>query len=676
MKCCTPKKPACCGIGYKSIPAALGDDTGPFKPENGAYHNMLIRYEENGALYLYTNDGIFTQLDGERFFLMIEKWEHDTSEELEAEIDQRFSDLNVQSEIDHKLNEMVEDGTLQEIIEQYLQTNVAWTFDTVADMKAAENLVAGAYAETIGYHAKNDNGGGLYYITDEALTANEATIIAAGDLFAVLVTEENSVTAEQFGCYGDGTHDDTTALQACIDYAIANKKQIDFTGTYLVEPILQDDNTKVCLKVYRSSSYLGSDTGITFNFVRESKIFTDSNDECTLIRFNIGNINFENALLEGVSGKTTLIEFSKIDKLDTTEQQWTCYNIFRNLMLLDFKQAIHMEGNSYYNTFDKCTIRYGVDGIVLDFTALEKAGLAQNSNVNRNDFSNITIQNTTGKGIAIYYGDTNKFNNISFEGVADCVYLDDPQQHPGDFLIAPMWSTTQNMFTNVIAEVFTGGWINNSTALKIINTSIGYQEVKNTFTIPPQSYINGALGHSVEKVMDIWKSDEELPIANTQKYSTIINSNNGTISKNYSDFQVSSGTYKVLSRRNIPFDETRVTNLKTGTTISYETLYKCMTKQIGGIVFFYSKFSMQPEDLTANIELPLDSSITADNQLYAYNNIEPVGLPVLVSISGVPTVVRCNIRQQKLVLYPPQGGWSASITVSLNLNWLRDTLSF
>lgn len=60
--CCKENKDKCCGIGLHIIPAALGDDTGEFKPENGAYHNMLVKYEENGALYLYSNDGIYTKI--------------------------------------------------------------------------------------------------------------------------------------------------------------------------------------------------------------------------------------------------------------------------------------------------------------------------------------------------------------------------------------------------------------------------------------------------------------------------------------------------------------------------------------------------------------------------------------------------------------------------------------
>lgn len=62
MGCCADDKNKCCGIGFHSIPAALGDDTGEFKPENGAYHNTLVKYEENGALYLYVNDGTFIKI--------------------------------------------------------------------------------------------------------------------------------------------------------------------------------------------------------------------------------------------------------------------------------------------------------------------------------------------------------------------------------------------------------------------------------------------------------------------------------------------------------------------------------------------------------------------------------------------------------------------------------------
>jgi len=46
------------------IPSALGSDEAGqlFAPKNGAYRNALVEYEQNGNMYIYTNDGIYTKL--------------------------------------------------------------------------------------------------------------------------------------------------------------------------------------------------------------------------------------------------------------------------------------------------------------------------------------------------------------------------------------------------------------------------------------------------------------------------------------------------------------------------------------------------------------------------------------------------------------------------------------
>jgi hypothetical protein len=47
-----------------TIPAVMGDDSegSESAPCNGAYRNALVEYEANGALYIYSSDGIFTKL--------------------------------------------------------------------------------------------------------------------------------------------------------------------------------------------------------------------------------------------------------------------------------------------------------------------------------------------------------------------------------------------------------------------------------------------------------------------------------------------------------------------------------------------------------------------------------------------------------------------------------------
>ena len=164
--------------------------------------------------------------------------------ELQDYVVHYFDNLDVQDEINNKLDEMAEDGTLQEIITAYIQANVAWTFDTVADMKASTNLIAGSFAQTLGFHAIGDGGNAIYKISDEG-TADEASIIAVGALKAHLVIT-GDIKPEQFGAYGDGTHNDSTAFIKCLDYVKSLESTLNnevigetivLTNDYLIDKI-------------------------------------------------------------------------------------------------------------------------------------------------------------------------------------------------------------------------------------------------------------------------------------------------------------------------------------------------------------------------------------------------------------------------------------------------------
>ena len=45
------------------IPAAMGDSsTGAYKPANGMYKNMLVKYEADGSVWIYDSAGVYTNL--------------------------------------------------------------------------------------------------------------------------------------------------------------------------------------------------------------------------------------------------------------------------------------------------------------------------------------------------------------------------------------------------------------------------------------------------------------------------------------------------------------------------------------------------------------------------------------------------------------------------------------
>ena len=144
-------------------------------------------------------------------------------------VDNYFDNLDVQDEINNKLNEMAEDGSLQEIISVYLNSKAIFGFDNVESMKNSTTLIDGSYARTYGYYDVNDGGSGLYRIRNVTNKDNidGGSLIALNNtnLVAELITN-GSINVKQFGCKEDGQTDDSDKLQNLINYADANNLEI------------------------------------------------------------------------------------------------------------------------------------------------------------------------------------------------------------------------------------------------------------------------------------------------------------------------------------------------------------------------------------------------------------------------------------------------------------------
>lgn len=164
--------------------------------------------------------------------------------DLQDYVNQYFSDLNVQEEVNNKLDELVQDGTLAQIINEEifnelnekLNTNITNTnnntnklndtnyiFNSIEEMKNSELLENNFIVKTLGYYEKNDGGGAYYLITNVPQTANEMDIISLQNNLYAIYVNDNIINPCQFGCKADGLTNDTSIFQYAVNYAQTNK---------------------------------------------------------------------------------------------------------------------------------------------------------------------------------------------------------------------------------------------------------------------------------------------------------------------------------------------------------------------------------------------------------------------------------------------------------------------
>lgn len=153
-----------------------------------------------------------------------------TVNELIDYVNHYFDSLDVQNMINAKLDEMAQDGTLADLINNVIFSSLnnsvnkrAIKHRTVLEMINDTHIALNDVVITCGYYKANDNGHAMYYVLDVNSGYN---IPLSNGLFAYFVGD--SGRPEQFGCKGDDS-DDTTGLKnllntcKCISFT-PNKK--------------------------------------------------------------------------------------------------------------------------------------------------------------------------------------------------------------------------------------------------------------------------------------------------------------------------------------------------------------------------------------------------------------------------------------------------------------------
>lgn len=155
-----------------------------------------------------------------------------------------FDNLDVQEEINNKLDEMAESGELTDIIAQYLELAGVLAFNTLDDLKNATNLASGSTARTLGTVTYNDGLGNFYKIR----TLINTDVIDNDNLVAL--TNYPTLVAEKIPDARIDSLDDRVTELELTDLVVFGDSWSDTAVTDAIWSPLAAENLNVTLKNY------------------------------------------------------------------------------------------------------------------------------------------------------------------------------------------------------------------------------------------------------------------------------------------------------------------------------------------------------------------------------------------------------------------------------------------
>lgn len=323
--------------------------------------------------------------------------------QLKNYVDNYFDNLDIQEEVNTKLEEMLESGELEEIIGQYLQLQTIIGFNTCEDLASTSSLINGSFARTLGKDTYNDKQGAFYKVRERINTdvpdgynlielENTQNLVAEIVPDGITAIKNEYINVKLEGVYGDGVHDDTEVLQDLIDNN--PKKTLYFpNGDYLISsPLVVPAD---------------ADLSVSFKLDHYARIFTETEIESL---FEIGKV-----IIEGRSNQDNDWLWFEGGILDCTNTTYGFYgharkgyiridktkfvNITNYGLYLDYQSGEINSGNA---KITNCAF-WGVNSCTSDISTAIYSKSADN------EFVNIRIQRTK-KGVVSKGG--NIFNDF------------------------------------------------------------------------------------------------------------------------------------------------------------------------------------------------------------------------------------------------------------------------
>ena len=184
------------------------------------------------------------------------------------------------------------------------------SYENVSAMVSDNSLHNGQIVATKGYYSKALGGSGKYTITDDNDDFNGDTdFTLSNGLYALLFIENNTVSVNQYGAYGDGIHDDTLAIRKAINSG--NSVVIFEGGRYKCNRGIVLGTSNVTLEGNNSELFYDDD------YVGNAFYFFSINSNIS------GGLDEEAEMLQNITIKNLKFK-DLVTKIQTGENDFTC----------------------------------------------------------------------------------------------------------------------------------------------------------------------------------------------------------------------------------------------------------------------------------------------------------------------------------------------------------------
>lgn len=387
---------------------------------------------------------------------------------LQNYVNNYFDNLDIQSEIDAKLDEMAESGQLADIIADYIQLKGVLAYDTVADMKEATNLVNGSFVQTYGFYSVGDKGEAKYKVrtitNDDVI--DEMTIIELADdyLIAELVDDKN-LNIKKLGAYGDDEHYEDIYINTMITKY--GKLKIP-EGIYKIQNSIDISNIHV--EIEGRIHYVGNDfafiinnaTYKNYNFativadngglIKMQPLSAQQNIIYCNFKIKNGDAKYQNLFLDASYNSISLCKFY-CDRLRSSESE--CINLNINSSNTTYISEINFIGTDIKaGTFKAIkSISTGSASNIIQYR-LTNCDLEDSSGIYAKDYVNsIILENCRLFEIAL------KQNWLTLENrLPDIFIIGDGQLYPKNIQLINITQTKNFLFTTLPILVNSGGY--------------------------------------------------------------------------------------------------------------------------------------------------------------------------------------------------------------------------